>query len=472
LLTSEVISFFHIYHTNIRLGSVLTALKDAGHLVVPNLHVIPSLFKIVTAMAGAVFFVLTAGVLVSALSVVSALFLLKLVKKKSTAALFYSLFWLTVTLMLNRTGVSLIMVLYTVLIPLSVFIFLKPFNPGLLQKTKSIQLFLAMVIFFTASASLFVLSADRGIFLRARDYLLLSNGPGNAVNTFYYRYTLHAAQAIKTPFQKQVIPYWINPEISRKKQLKAVLSTFGWLDTASRTGTDYIISSSEDNRLVFKHRDNAVVSISCEEFIRQPGKTLKRFSKAADNAAGLRLLCLAGLGIGLPGLIFLMLFLSIHYLLTKIVPYRPSIILAGILSTGLSVLLLFYLNPSSGDLNQKNIDEYLHSKDPRTRIEALRAVCDQKNNIWNWPDAVNLLIKGDIAEKYWLANTMAINKDPRSIPVLYSMTHDNSINVQCAAIRALAKIKRSESMGRFRHIIENSPEWYVQQCAFRALKGR
>lgn len=49
----------------------------------------------------------------------------------------------------------------------------------------------------TVSGLILVTFADQSLFLRTRDYLLLSNPPGIAVNNFYYTYTPYAARAIQ-----------------------------------------------------------------------------------------------------------------------------------------------------------------------------------------------------------------------------------------------------------------------------------
>ena len=54
-------------------------------------------------------------------------------------------------------------------------------------------------------ALLFAVAIPENGFIRFRDRLLLNHRAGQTVNGFYYRYTLFAAEAIKTNTQKQLL---------------------------------------------------------------------------------------------------------------------------------------------------------------------------------------------------------------------------------------------------------------------------
>jgi len=422
LIVLEIISFFFIYHSNQALYKTINMLKDAGYMVVPNDHVLSSLGQIMPAFYSSLFILSTAGILVSLIICLLAMLFYKTKFKNSKNLLTYFSVFLAVLMVQGLILVSL---------------------------------------------------ADKSIFLRTRDYLLLSNTPGIAINNFYYKYTSYAAQALNPPFDKQVKSCWIDPEIEEQENLARLLSRFGWFNTSNRTDTTFIIEKSSDNNLVFQHKKKTISSVSLKRFLQDPSSYLKEYSEKTDHAFFIRFLCAVGLFTGLPIFCFTNLFWFISLLCSKLMPEKNAMFLSGILVSGLTMISLLYLNPTNRPDDIKEIQKMLKSPKSKTRIEAVRILYHNNEDIWQFPGYCKTHVTSSfIAEKYWLANAFSKSNTIKSVQYLKKLLKDDSINVKCASIKALSKLMcNDESANIFKGLIITSPEWYVQQYAYNAFKG-
>lgn len=260
----------------------------------------------------------------------------------------------------------------------------------------------------TVSALILITLADKSIFLKARDYLLLSNRPGIAINNFYYTYTPYAAQAINTPFQKQVKSCWIDPEIAEQENPAVLVSRFGWFNTPNRADSSFLIKKSSEDNLIFQYNNKNILSVSLKDFHQNPAAYLKQYSKKTDPAFFIRFLCTAGLFTGLPAFCFIVLFWFIFLVCSKFLTKKNAMFLSGTLISGLTMISLLYLNSANRPADIKDIQKLLK---------------------------------------------------------------EASINVKCASIKALSKLRCNDEHEKFfKNLIINSPEWYVQQYAYNALK--
>ena len=281
-----------------------------------------------------------------------------------------------------------------------------------------------MVLFLlilAVAGSCFLVKGDQGMFLRTRDYLLLSNTYGQIVSQWYYTYSPHAVQALKNTAKKQMIS-----------------------------------KSSSDNRSIETHSSSNQAS--------------------PDNMAIFRTLCLAGLLVGLPlllsGLFFLSICFSAARIMPKIIPRRFSDYLAALLTAAVAIFLLFYLTPMEIGSDAKSIVHGLNGNSPRTRIETLRVIFSSKGEIFDYLTAEKIyeLSRSSVPERYWLALALGISRDNQSFNLLEYLGKSESINVQCAALKALAQGGSNQSREILIEKIRNSPHWYVQETALTALK--
>lgn len=414
----EIFSFIVVYFSNQELLETITILNKTCHLVVPNIHVLPSLGNVLPAFCGSLFITFTAGV-----------------------------------------GLSLI----------SCLVAMTRVRPGVFQSGQSSLFLMVSLAGFILSGLIFFSNTDSSVFLRARDSLLLSNKPGTMVNNFYYRYTPYAAQAINNPQQKQMKICWIESKIPQNQSLITLLLKFGWINVPNPSAASLIIEKSSEDLVSLKQKDKIILSVSMESFEDDPGHYLKEFSQKTDAGFLLRSSCAAGLLVATPFVCFMMLFSAMFFLYTRWTGHKPAIYLSGISMVALALMGLFYLNPL---VVSTDITTLLEAKNTRVRIEALRILYWKGGNISQIPTYLNRpLGEKSIAEKYWLAMVLS-NPHPRNIPYIKRLIKDNALNVRCAAIKALSLSGCSkDSIKLFTQIAETSPHWYEQSYALNAFRS-
>jgi hypothetical protein len=420
--------FFITYISNQNLYFNTLLLKNAGHIVVPDATILSSILDFKVVLFGSFFITLTAGVVIS--FTISIVFSVCFINKSSFV--------------------------------------------------KIAEIFLPLAISLTIlMTTLYAYNKD-GLFSRIRDSFLLSNNLGDSINDFYYKYTLYAAETLKSPIQKQIKPCWIDPDIKEKLKLKKALFQFGWLTTNKTINNTLIIKKNYKSQLEFIHNNKPLFSTSIENFLESPEKFLNMYSKRIDPKKFLRTLSSIGLMPGIPLLLFSFTYyiLYLFCLITK--NSKKARILSSSLTTLLFISLLFYLNPESiKKPTNETTRNLLFSSDSRDRIHGLRVIYTEKYEIKDFTHIISELLKGEAVEKYWLANTLSRHSTKQNIRVLKTLIEDESMNVRTAAIRALSQIDSSKkSLKIFKQIINNSNlksnqnnnQWYVQFHAYNAYR--
>lgn len=488
IAVAQLISSIDLFQSNREVAQRVHLLSQAGHATVPTGSALKSLYKISSAVGGALFLSLTAGTAVSTVSTVLLFLCISVLKVRKRATLKYSalikylliyfLIWSLITILIIVTREIFFTAAYTFFIPLvtsSLFIAFslnreqrvpeKSGDPESNQDAAKIRtnfqialIIIIVIVSLSITALFYHFRCDKSLFLRVRDYILLASRPGEQLSSFYYTYTLYAAEAVKPPEHREIY-------------------------TSQQRNSQLILSS--DNR---------------------------------DNHRIIRLLCFAGLTVVVPILLYLSFFLLFLWLIQLLIDLcfiriitankqrlLISEIISGVTVAGLSILLLYYVYPLPIADNQPTesnmqIKAMLQHSDYRMRIEGLRKLCAKgnlysngdkkeikngdKDTIWSYPEAIsNAVNHGEIAEKYWLANAFASAKEVAALPYLEKLIDDPSINVQCAAIKALGAIgmvrsasdsKQPVYKSRVIHLLQNrmadSSEWYVQKSAYSALK--
>lgn len=418
----EICFFILVYHSNRSLHNTLTLLNESGYTVVPNHHVLSSLKTFQAAFCGSLFLLFTAGVLV------------------------------------------------TLILCFCAVVFSSEIRSALINHSSWFFSFSGALV---TTAIITMGIADGSVFLRGRDYALLSNKPGAVLNRFYYKYTLYAANTVRSPLQKQVKTCWIAPSLLKdNNNIKRLLSGFGWFPVNNRNHTDFEISSSANGNLEFRYKEKHFLSIPVQSFYDNPEFFLKQYSNKTDSAGPLRFFCAAGLFIALPVWGFALVFFMVAGITKALFPDKNTSYISGILVPAVLLSALLYINPTGRPENEKEIRRMFASGSGKTRIEALRAVCREGYDIWRFPDYCRKAANSTVtAEKYWLVNAFSISGREKSLPYVKKMVHDESINVQTAAIDALADLScHSTTMDIFKKKVLNSRQWYVQQEAFNAMQ--
>ena len=414
----EIFSFFVVYFSNKDLVDTITLLNQTRHLIVPNIHVLPSLEKILPAFCASLFITFTAGV---ALSLIIGLVAMILVRSLGFESSHSSLFFL---------------------VSLSGFI-------------------LSGLIFFSDTGP--------SVFHRARDTFLLSSKPGKMLNDFYYRYTPYAARAINSPLQQQMKICWIDSNLSHGSALNTLLLKSGWINIPNQSAASLIVENASEGLVLLKQGRTTILSVSMKNFEDDPVPYLKEFSQKTDTRFLLRSSCSVGLLVATPFVFFMILFSAMFFLYTPWTGEKPAIYLSGISMVAFALIAFFYLNPP---MVSTDINTLLKAKNTRVRTEALRILYQKGGNISQIQAYLNRPFKEkSIAEKYWLAVVLS-NPYPKNIPYIKELIKDNALNVRCSAIKALSRSGCSpESVKLFREIVEISPHWYEQNYALNAFRS-
>ncbi|MFO7884076.1 MAG: hypothetical protein R6U68_04575 [Desulfobacteraceae bacterium] len=422
LVCFEIFSFFLVFASNHALFNTMVILNTTPHIVVPNHLVLPSLNQILPAFYGSLFITVTGGTAVS-----------------STICL----------------GVCLMSA------------------PRVFQNKKFL-IFLSVTIV----GGIFFISANHSgpsIFLKTRDFLLLAGRPGTLVNNFYYKYTLYASQAISAPLQKQIKTCWIDSKIDKKKQLSRVLEKNGWLAVNTKKAF-LIVEKKSDNAVVLKHRHKVIVSASLTGFLKEPFVSIKEFSRKMDNTAVIRLICLAGLVLFLPLICCALVFSGFFYLYALAADTDFAFFLSLVTLAAMVFFLALYINPGCCTHTTASL---LTSESKRERIHGLMGVYMKSGccRAGIDPYLEKPLNELSVPEKYWLAQILSRHGSENSNTKKYRdylkklIEQETSVNVKCAAVKALAASGCTEDSRKiFHNIINTSPHWYVQHYALNAIR--
>ncbi|MGD9731414.1 MAG: HEAT repeat domain-containing protein [Desulfamplus sp.] len=298
---------------------------------------------------------------------------------------------------------------------------------------------------------------------------MLSNSYGQAINDFYYSYTLYAVEAIKPSVKSRI------DEISKLKVYSDKIKK-AYSDKMKKAYSDKMKKAYSDK--MKEEFDQNIVSDNSLD----------------DHHKIIRLLCFAGLTIFLPITVYSSFFLVIYGFINcsleklnlsnlKTVENRRefvSAIAAGIVNILISLSIFYSVYPLAFNNQRISIKTMVEHSNYKIRIEGLRELCKSRDTIWSYPDFIKHALNGNIAEKYWLANAFSAAKNPDALTFLEKFIYDPSINVQCAAIDAMAKIGITNKENRdfnfkikdiLKSKIADSDHWYVQQRAYNCLKN-
>lgn len=532
LLSSMLISFFHVYHSNIELADTLRTLTNAGHLVIPQGEALSSLNYFFSAIGGSIFLVMTAGITIIWLAIAAFTVLTKLSLKKR--CLFYFSFWGSIAFYLGLENQSFITILHTTIPSFFIYFFLrgkknhlstislqsnKITNKSKGNTSKNNSRFIISILTISLAASFFYLRGDAGIFLRIRDYLLLDTSVGKPLNDFYYQYTLYAAEAIKSPLKKQIKAFWMDPNVKRSDKLTQTLRQYGWFRIWEKNSASLLIVPGKslpvphgdhfsNNMIILKNRKNSwyfkktpTKGIQLTFFLKNPKPYLKSYSRDADAYKLFRHICTLGLTAVLPVFLFCLFFFTVLRCIEFVfkgsspcghdngfIKQNFHELLSAMLMISLFTILFFYLHPFKSHMpfKKNNADHkkdvssiLLDSNSRRMKVEALRWICrtNKREHSIKITGIEKIISKGSNAEKYWLANALALTDSYKRIDHLKTLSQDPSINVKCAALISLDKTGYRMPPNRRRKIIsflektlKQSDSWYVQRAAYRGIR--
>jgi hypothetical protein len=472
LAAAQVIASVHVHLSNMALYEKMNAFRNAGYLIVPNAHVLPRLLEWKSALFGGLFFTLSTGAFLNLLSIAAAWLLHRAQARKKAILLPLLTVWLALLVVVNIRGLSLMPTLYLLLIPILVFFAASRWLfPGPPKRLSSGLLLHALPPLFLAL--LWASQMSGSFFLDVRDYLLLSHKAGTKVSDFYYRYTLYPAETLKPLDQKLLRAVYFG-HIENKplsQALQRELLKHDYLPVSKETLAE-LLFRERNNELDLEQGGATILRTTLRQFLPSPGPWLAAFSKETDRQTFFRKVTFVSLLIGLPMLIYLLLYGIFFSLLSLVLPSAKSSVPATLLClvAGIALFLLFFLSRAAIH-DEKDINWALQSGNWRTRVAALKFIHGKGLEAANYPAYKALMASPFIPEKYWLANTLGAGRHPDTFKDLLSLLDDTHPTVVSAAFQALGKRKNPAAMRPILARITTSTDWYNQWNAYRALKA-
>lgn len=464
LVAAQVVGTALVFRSNRSLLERMIALQQSGYLTLPNSHVMARLEQWGPAFFGALFFTATIGVLISATTLATVRFANHSFPEKAIAVLL--LLWTVFLIHVNSAGFNLAGTLFWVMTPPIVWRFAsKDDRKALPAKTVLIHS-VALALFVGPWAT----RMDAGLFSDIRNELLLGNPAGRAMNEFYYRYTLFAAEVFKSLDQKtQRACHLFSPPEQEMDlaDIRRKLANRDWLTVGPLSPADLNVTVTADAVSMRTPSGQEVLQADKRTFRRDISDWLERYAAKVDRHAPLRMQTFAGLLLSVVSAVY-----GIGFGLAMAV-LRPFRIVRHRVAAGLCVLASWLVFGLAGDvpaLDRPAIGAALKSGDTAARIHALRQIARHRLEAADFEGVLRSVRSESMEERFWLAGALRFSKHPETFRALLELLDDSRINVAC---RAYGAVGFRGGPGALEAVISRYPrikEWYVQVYAYKALR--
>lgn len=319
---------------------------------------------------------------------------------------------------------------------------------------------------------------NQNLFITIRDHLLLSNPAGRAVNDFYYRYTLFAAQSFKSIYQKTLRTYHLEGDIDESEtiKLKTRLLRLDMLHLPQLSKPDMTIGISKTT-VVLSDRHGRRSEGELTSFSKSPGKFLTSFSHASDRYRPLRRMTLFGLLFGFPILLFVSVYTVVWIAMERLFirGFGRSEMLATVAASLICLIIgigLYWPMHTSrtGPLTNEDLSDALTANAWPMRVAALRHIEKQGLEMADYPQYKTLLTSEMPVERYWLARALAVSRSTSTFTDLVSLVKDRHPNVRCQVYYALGKRGHRRAIQTIKAQMFVSDHWYTQWYGYRALR--
>jgi hypothetical protein len=469
---AQAVATLQVHASNLRLLAKMTAVAEAGFLPVPNQLVLPLLSGLQSAFWGGLFFTLSAGAGITLLSVGAALALSRLRGRCGLAAGGACGLWAAVLLCMNSHGFDLWVTLYVLLIPPPVFgLALKHLTRAERPSGRRFWLTRAVPILLLALG--WFASYDQNLFIDVRDHVLMSNPAGDAVNSFYYRYTLFPAEVFKPLNQKQITTALLTPAVSNRRQAR-VSEELIWNDLLPvRPGSavDLTIECTGD-RLVFRQHAEVLADVTIERFLADSRGVLNEISAKSDRWDPFRWVTYWGVLVAFPIVLYVLVFALLR-LCTGVFfeDHRADLVCAAAcLLVGFGILAGFVMSRAAQP-QPAELAPALVSGPWQKQVAALKAIREQGLDICDLPGWRDLHGSPRPQVRYWLGKALAASRTPEASAELTRLLNDPHLNVRTMALEGLAQRHDRSAVARIRAFIAASNDWYDQFYAYRALRA-
>jgi hypothetical protein len=473
LLSAQIVATAHVYLSNLDLLQATEAVMRSGYLAVPNARVAEHLNSMATAMAGGLFFTLSVGAGLSLATLIGAWLWDRAFRRRPTATFFYLLIWAAGIILVNDNGWNLVATAYLVVVPLVTGVAAIQFLPA---RTTLVS---PSGVFWPVSAAIILallwgLVLDRHMFSNIRDHLLLGNRPGQSITDAYYAYTLFPAEAFKSLEQKQIRTCILGSSLDRANwtRLERTVRAHDYLPIPAGYPADLTIGQQTDNkRFSLENNRQTILSVPTDDLLGNPGKALAAFSHQRDRNRMFRTLTLVCLLLGLPLVLFSFLFSVLGVLPNLFLTVAVSDVIAAIccIVVGGILLVPVYQGHTATAL-PADPSKAISAPSPAARIAALRLACEEQRDIAPAAKRDGIKDSPHVAERYWLARSLAYTRDPAAHDMLLALADDPAPIVACQALWALGERKNLAAVPEIIQRINSSSHWYIQMYGYRALR--
>jgi hypothetical protein len=471
LSAAQVIATFHLHLSNARLYRTLVLMRDAGYLVVPNEHIMPSLQQWGPAFWGGLFFTLTLGAGLAILSFSAAWSWNRLFRKRKSFLILVLVLWSACLVSVNLRGILPMASLYFLVIPPLVFWAGAKWLPKTKRKRTGWTGMLHVVPLLVL-ALLWGSETDKRLFLNLRDYLLLSNPAGTRINNFYYDYTLYPAEVFKSLRQKLLKTTVLEniPKEPVSRALERPLLQNDYLIVTPDFPVDLRVQQRHKH-LLLVHKNRPVLRTSLQDFVSDSTAVLEEFSSKCDRYALFRAYTFYALLLAFP----ICLYLFLHALLCAPLPlllsWRATLVVSSLLCLFMGAAFwVFFHQQSALPVQEKALAQALESETWQERVAALRIIEQKQMEISDFPAYKALLSSPHIPERYWLARALGTSRRPETYTVLLRLLEDPHPNVVSMAFYALGRRGDRRAISEIVRRIEISRHWYNQWHAYKALR--
>jgi hypothetical protein len=469
IVVAQVIATVQVYFSNADLHRTLVILKQSGYLIVPNQQILPRLLSLKTAFWGGLFFTLTIGVFLSFLSWSAAWVFNRPFRNNRLFLCFCVLAWLTSLVLINSQAFCILITLYFLFIPATVFVAASRLFAPSKSAASYRQLFLLVPLLLLSL--LWATQANSRLFVNLRDKLLLSNSAGIEVNDFYYKYAYYPAEVFKSLDQKLLKSCFIESIETRpvEQALEGTLLAYDYLPVNEARYPADLVVREHNGLLFFQHSGKTILQTNFQEFLADPGKLLEEFSFKTDRCSPFRTFTLFSLLVSLPLVLysigFSIVFLVTYFFLNS----KTSVWVASILCFFLGTALFLYVQ---GSVKEKSIDpaRSLASDRWETRVAALKLI-EQKNiEVGDFEAYPRVMKSRHVAERYWFVRTLGSSRRIGTYRDLLNFLDDPNPGVVSMAYYALGRRKDPRAVPEILRRIGTSDNWYNQWYAYRALR--
>ena len=470
LLISQVLSFIHVYHSNIAYRDTLEAITAAGYIAVPNQKAADGLSTFQAAWNGGLFFTFTIGFCLTLLSCLFAYIFRRLLVKRNLALLVPVSLWLFVVIRANLNGFSSLAFFHFVLIPPVIFSLTTAVSAGDGAGKRGsplvchITVFTAFVI-FSASVS------DMNIFLDVRDTLLLNSRIGRRINAFYYDNSLYSARVFKSTGQRLLKTCALSPELDEtvSRRIAARLLHRDYLPLAKAAPYHDLYINKNGSDLELMKKDRVVMTLPVNDFIHEYKTVLKEFEAQTDRHGFFRKFTMMSILFNGVLILFLVMYVPLYAPLKRYThPMKASIVAGAFCLFG--SFLIFSMLGASDPLSNDKLNDALSSPLVNNRIAALKYIYRNRVDYNVLPFYSDITGKENAAERYWFAKNLRYSRDGEAPATLRTLLNDPHFNVVCMAFHALGYVGSGKDVSLIMEKMRQSDNWYEQWYGYKALR--